>query len=95
MGWKVKVENATGNDGYQAVDVGVVMEGQSLSIRPGASGTLSGPGSGRMTLNAHSTNRTGVASASADINVLGDFSDFLCRVTLPSGTALRLTVTAQ
>ncbi|MEU1973472.1 hypothetical protein ABZ477_17590 [Microbacterium sp. NPDC019599] len=95
MGWKVRAENATGANGYQAVNVDVVIGEQRISLAPGASGTLSESGSGRLTLNAHCTNRLGVASASTDINVLGDFSDFACKVTLPSGSALRLTVTAQ
>lgn len=95
MGWNVKVHNATDSDGFQAVTVDAVMEGQSVSLAPGATGTLSGDGSGRMTLNAHSADRTGVASASQDINVLGDFTDFTCKVLLPTGTALKLQVASE
>lgn len=91
MTWNIAVTNGTNRGQFPSMTVDLVIEGQRIQLAPGASGNLSGNQGGRMTLNAHPVNVVGVASGSADVNVLGDFSKFTCLVTT-TGTALKLQV---
>lgn len=94
MAWKISVKNDTAGGRYPGLTVEVVIEKQRAQLTPGQSTTLAGTSQGRMTLNAHPVDRTGVASANADVNVLGDFSNFNCKVT-QTGTALSLQVVSS
>jgi glutamate synthase domain-containing protein 3 len=94
MSWTLVVTNSTDEGNYPSLTVEVVIESQRAQLTPGQSTTFTGTSGGRMTLNAHPVNRTGIASADAAVNVLGVFSDFTCRVT-QTGTALKLQVVSS
>ncbi len=94
MVWNIAFKNATADGGFLPLVVEAVIETHRVVVQPGATATISGTSTGRLTLNAHPVDRVGVASANAAVNVLGDFSTFRCTVT-QDGTSLKLQVVSQ
>lgn len=91
MSWSIAVKNGTAEDGFPPLDVEAVIETHRVVVKPGATATITGTSTGRLTLNANPVGRMGVAPANTDVNVLGDFSNFKCKV-IQNGTALKLQV---
>jgi len=94
MAWTIKITNKTADGQFPGLTVEAVIGKHRVQVLPGDSTTLTGTDQGRQTLNAHPIGKEGVDSASAEVNILGDFSNFICLVS-QTGTALKLSIVSS